>query len=237
MSDFDYNTQREDIKLKEYGRNVQRITDYIRTITDEDEKLQKAKTLVKLMKIINPSYKDNSETEQKAWDHLHIITDFELDFENAPFEKPLPEVVNKRPEKVPYHTERIKLKHYGKNIELIIDRIIEETDPEAQLAGISRVGKMMKKFYSDFNKDTLEDDVIASQIEHLSAGKIKVDLEKVTAHNLFYVPKADLLSNPSQNSSTSFVDNLPKKRKQQNNNMNSNNNNRKKSNNKNNRRK
>ena len=49
MYDFDYNTQRKDIILKEYGRNVQGLTEHIKTVTDSEEKLKLAKTLVKLM--------------------------------------------------------------------------------------------------------------------------------------------------------------------------------------------
>lgn len=193
MQDFDYNTQRQDIRLKEYGRNVQNISDHIKTIKDDDERLEKAKTLIKLMKMINPAFKENHENEQMMWDHLHIISDFGLDLKDSPFEKPEEEILDKRPEKVPYSTGRIKLRHYGKNVELIVLKIAEETDPERQLAGISRVGKIMKKIHAEIHYDQIEDDVIATQIEEISKGKIKVDLQAITEGNLFYVSKAELV--------------------------------------------
>lgn len=225
MHDFDYNTQREDIILKEYGRNVQGLTEYIKNIKDKDEQLKLAKTLVKLMKVINPSStKDSDEVDQKTWDHLHIISDFEMDLEDAPYEKPTPESVGKKPLKVEYGTGRIKLRHYGKNVELIINKIAEESDPEAQLAGISKVGKMMKKFYSDFNKDIIEDDVIASQIESISRGKVKVDLEAVKEQNLFFVSKADLINNTGTNNNQSTTNISGKKNNNNNRNRNNNNN-------------
>ena len=198
-SNFDYNTQREEIRLKEYGRNVQRIAEHVKSIEDEEERLKKAKSLVKLMKLINPAYKDNVENDQKMWDHLHIISDFDLQLEDVPYEIPESEVLVKKPLKVEYNSGRIKLKHYGKNIEYIIAKIIVEEDEHKKLAGISQVGKMMKKFYADFNRDEIEDDVIASQIEDISNGKIKVDLEKVKEHNLFFVSKAFLMSGDSNN--------------------------------------
>ena len=221
MYDFDYNTQRDDIILKEYGRNVQGLTEHIKTVTDKDEQLRLAKTLVKLMKVINPSsQKDNQEMEQKTWDHLHVISNFEMELENAPFEKPPREILDKKPLKVEYGTGSIRLRHYGKNVELIINKIAQETDPEVILAGVSKVGKMMKKFYSDFNKDIIEDDVIASQIEAISRGKVKVDLERVTQDNLFFVSKADLInsSNGNNNNTNSHGGNHKKKKKNNNNN-------------------
>jgi len=203
MQDFDYNTQREDIILKEYGRNVQNLTEHIKTVKDKEEQTKLAKTLVKLMKMINPSgQKDSEEVEQKTWDHLHIISNFELELENAPFETPEKEVLFNKPQRVAYGTSKIKLKHYGKNVEKIIEKIAAEPDPELQLSGISKVGKMMKKFYSDFNKDIIEDGVIASQIESISKGKVKVDLEKVEELKLFHISKAELFhsnNNPNHN--------------------------------------
>lgn len=194
MQDFDYNTQRSDIRLKEYGRNVQKISEHIKTIEDEDERLKQSKTLIKLMKMINPAFKENHENDQMMWDHLHIVSDFGLELEDAPFEKPEPEILDKKPQKVHYSTGRIRLRHYGKNVELIINKLVEEPDPEKQLAGIAKVGKMMKKFYADFNRDQIEDDVIAGQIEDISRGKLKVDLQTISENNLFYVSKAELVS-------------------------------------------
>jgi hypothetical protein len=199
MQNFDYNTQRVDIKLKEYGRSVQDMANYVVKIKDPEERLNKAKSLIKMMKLINPAYRDNLENEQMMWDHLHIITDFALEVENSGFEKPKPEELQKKPMRVEYGTGTIRLKHYGKNIEKIVAKLVLEEDAERQLAGISKVGKMMKKFYADFNSDQLEDDVICKQIEELSRGKLKVDKAKIEEGDLFYVSKAELMSDASQN--------------------------------------
>ncbi len=198
MQNFDYNTQRVDIKLKEYGRSVQDMADYVVKIENPEERLEKAKSLIKLMKLINPAYRDNQENEQMMWDHLHIITNFSLEVENSGFEKPKPEELQKKPQKVAYDIGAIRLKHYGKNLEKIVLKLVTEEDPDRQLAGISKVGKMMKKFYADFNSDILEDDVICNQIESLSRNKLKVDRTKVQELDLFYVSKAELVSDANQ---------------------------------------
>lgn len=224
MQNFDYNTQRSSIRLKEYGRSIQDMAAQVLEIENPEERLAKAQSLIKLMKMINPSFKDNHENEQMMWDHLHIISDFELDVENSGFEKPKPEVLQKKPLKVAYGSGSIRLKHYGKNLEQIVLKLVLEPDPDRQLAGISKVGKMMKKFYADFNSDQLEDDVIALQIEELSRGKLKVDRAKVEENNLFYVSKAEMVSDNRDN----FKKKLKPIHKGNNNNNNINNNNRNK---------
>jgi hypothetical protein len=216
MHKLEYNTQRGDIRLKEYGRTVQDLAMQVRAMTDPDERLEKAKSVIKLMKIINPGFKDNAENEQMMWDHLHIITDFGMDVENNGFEKPSPENITKKPSKVEYPAQSIRLKHYGKNIEKIILKLVSEEDEEKKWAGISKIGKMMKKFYAEFNTDLLEDDVISSQIEDISRGKLKIDRSKVLEEGLFYVSKAELLT-----------DNHNFKKKTTNNNQKQNNNNNK----------
>jgi hypothetical protein len=194
MQNLEYNTQRGDIRLKEYGRTVQDMAMHVVTIKDPEERLERAKSIIKLMKLINPSFKDNHENEQMMWDHLHIISNLELEVEDSGFEKPSGETLMKKPQKVAYPANNIRLKHYGKNIEKIIAKLILEPEEDRKIAGISKVGKMMKKFYADFNSDQLEDDVIAIQIEDISRGKLKVDRKRVEEENLFYVSKAELIS-------------------------------------------
>ena len=43
----------------------------------------------------------------------------------------------------------------------------------------------MKTFYSAWNKETLDDSVIVKDLQILSQGKLKLDLERVREDNLF----------------------------------------------------
>ena len=49
-----YNTERKSLKLPEYGRNVQKMVEYLRTIEDRDKRNEQARAVVKVMEIINP---------------------------------------------------------------------------------------------------------------------------------------------------------------------------------------
>jgi len=183
--ELEYNTQRENLKLREYGRNVQNLIAHLKTIKDEKERSKKASTLVELMKLINPDLnKESSENDQKIWDDLHIISDFEIDVE-GPFPKPDKEVLSKKPERLKYYSNEIKYRHYGRSVELLIDQAIEMKDPKEQEGAIVAIGRLMKGFYQTWNKDSIEDEQILKNIKQLSGGKLDINIETVKELGLF----------------------------------------------------
>lgn len=176
--------QQRDIIMKEYGRNVQMIVDHILTIEDREKRTRFAHTLIHLMKQINPHVKEINENDQRLWDHLYIMSDFRLDVDS---EFPMPErsILGRKPMKVEYNLHHLKFKHYGRNIELLIERAINTEDPEEKEAAIIYVGKLMKRFYSSWNKENIEDEMILSHLEMMSGGKLTIDIDKVKANHLF----------------------------------------------------
>ncbi|TND09058.1 MAG: hypothetical protein FD123_1461 [Bacteroidetes bacterium] len=126
---MDYNTDQPKMSISEYGRNVYRMIDHCLTIEDREERNRCARTIVKVMAILNPSLKDFSDFEHKLWDHLFIISDYKLDVD-APFPKPEPELFHSKPEALKYPQGDIRFKHYGKNLEALIQK--EKTLPELE---------------------------------------------------------------------------------------------------------
>ena len=116
---MDYNSSREPIKLREYGRNVQKLVEYIKKEEDKEKRSEYAKALVDLMHQITPQRKDVVENDQKLWDDLFIVSEFDLEIE-SPYGMPDKAVMSKRPDNMPYQRNRIKYLHYGRNIELLI---------------------------------------------------------------------------------------------------------------------
>ena len=178
----------EPIILKEYGRNIQNIVNYILKIEDREKRSQYAKTLIELMRQINPSMKDAQDSYHKIWDHLYIMSNFELDVE-SPYPKPLTSVFDKKPMRVAYNMHNLRFKHYGRNIELLIQKAIEMTDKEEQDAAIIYVGRLMKKFYASWNKENVDDEVIVGHLHSMSGNKLQIDINKVKSENLFEIPK------------------------------------------------
>lgn len=180
----EYNSQREPIILKEYGRNVQKLVNYIRTIPDKEKRTQMATTLIELIKQLAPVAKEAQENPQRMWDDLYIMADFDLDVNN-PFTTPDRSILQKKPRKMEYPQSEVRFRHYGKNIERLVLEALKKEDPQEREEATIYLGKLMKTFYGNWNKETLDDSVIVRDITNMSKGKLTLNLEKVREDNLF----------------------------------------------------
>ncbi len=180
----EYNSQREHIILKEYGRNVQKLVNYIRTIPDKQKRTQMATTLIELIKQLAPVAKEAQENPQRMWDDLYIMADFNLDVDN-PYSTPDRSILKKRPRKMDYPQSEVRFKHYGKNIERLVQEALKKEDPQEREEAAIYLGKLMKTFYSNWNKETIDDSVIVKDIAIMSKGKLTLSLDKVREDNLF----------------------------------------------------
>ena len=182
---MDYNTQRPHLRLREYGRNVQNLINHLKTIEDKEERNKKATMLVELMKSINPDLnKDLTEYDQKIWDDLFIISNFELDVE-GPFPKPDAAILEKKPQRLNYYSNEIKFRHYGRGVEMLINKVVEMEDEKEREGAVVTIGRLMKSFFQVWNKDNIEDEQVLKNIQQLSGGKLNIDIEKVKELGLF----------------------------------------------------
>lgn len=125
---MDYNTQKKKLLLPEYGRNIQKMVDHILTIQDRDERTRAAKTIIDVMGNLYPHLRDVPDFRHKLWDHLAIMSGFKLDIE-TPYPLPSLEKINEKPEKLPYQTNHIKYRHYGKLVEKLIEKSRKQKIP------------------------------------------------------------------------------------------------------------
>lgn len=183
MTIGEYNSERPDIILKEYGRNVQKLVEYLRTIESKEKRTEMAYTLIELIKQLTPSIKDQPDNPQRLWDDLYIIADFNLDI-NSPYPMPERELIFKKPMKMEYPKNDVRFKHYGKNIEKLVKEALKK-DPQEREESIIYLGKLMKTFYGNWNKETLDDSVILRDIQAMSGGALNMTIEKVREDNLF----------------------------------------------------
>ena len=168
-----YNTEKEKLRMPEYGRNVLAMIEQLKRIEDRDKRSEQAKAVVKSMEILNPQVHTQENYEQKLWDHLFLIAGLDLDID-APFPKPELEEINSRPQVIPLKKKPVKATHYGRNIESIIDLIAEEPEGEVKTAMIRSLAIYMRQQYLIWNKDSVADQTIFSDIEKLSDYRIKV---------------------------------------------------------------
>lgn len=168
--------------LKEYGKNIQRLVDYITAIEDRDKRTQSAYAAIEIIKQLNPTVKQ--ENDQKIWDDLYIMSDFKLEVD-APFPMPEKELLGKKPLPIGYPKGEVRFKHYGRNIEKLIEGAIQLDDNEEQESAIIFIGQLMRSFHSTWNRENFDDAIILDDIKTLSKGKLHIDLEKVKENGLF----------------------------------------------------
>jgi Domain of unknown function (DUF4290) len=162
-----YNTQQESVLLKEYGRNIQKLVQFVINVPDRDERTRYSYTLVELMRQINPNTRDTQDTQNKLWDDLYIMSQFRLDVD-SPFPMPSEDVIYKKPRPLKYSSNRLAFKHYGRNVELMIDRAYKLEDSDEKFSAVIQIAKLMKTFYTTWNRDSIMDNVILDHIEHIA---------------------------------------------------------------------
>ena len=156
-----------------YGNNVKTMVKDLKTIEDRDKRSRQARAVVKVMEILNPSVKSAEEGEHKLWDHLYMLADFDLDVD-SPFPCPQRADLETRPVSIPMKDTKIRATHYGRNIEKILDLIAGEEDSETKASLIRSLAIYMRTQYLIWNKDSVSDETIFSDIVKLSEGRVQI---------------------------------------------------------------
>ena len=178
---MEYNTTRTKMLMPEYGRNVQKMVEYLLTIEDPAKRLSNAEAVIELMGTLNPHLKTIEDYKHKLWDHLYQMTDFKLDVA-SPYPMPTPESIYKKPEPLPYPQERIGNRHLGKNLEALLQKAMAETDPEKKQGFTQIIGYYMKLAYTNWHKEPVHDDMIKNELAVLSNGTLQYETGGYRVH-------------------------------------------------------
>jgi hypothetical protein len=171
---MEYNTQRPYMILPEYGRNVQNMIEFAMSLADRDERNKAARAIIEVMGQLNPHLRDVDDFKHKLWTHLFVMSDFKLDVD-SPYGMPDRDILEEKPSIMDYPKGNIKFGHYGKYTEMILKETTKEEDPNAKEYLVKVMGNFMKKQFLAYNNDTVENHVIAQQLEELSEGKLKLE--------------------------------------------------------------
>lgn len=157
--------------MREYGRHIQKMVEHLLTI-EEPERLQRnAQAMIELMGFLNPHLKNVEDFRHKLWDHLFLIADFKLDVE-SPYPIPTKETLKSKPKPMPYPKRYPKFSHLGKNLELVINKALQEEDEQKRLGFANAIAYYMKLAYSNWHKDTVHDDAIQSELTNITEGQL-----------------------------------------------------------------
>ncbi len=173
---MEYNTSRNKLVLPEYGRNIQKMVNLTKAEPDKEKKKKMIQAIIAIMGNMNPHLRDIADFKHKLWDHLAIISDFDLDLD-SPYELPEIETLNAKPEKVPYNTKNAKFKHYGQTIEKMVKVAVDMEDGELKNILVQLIANHMKKSYLTWNKEAVADEHIFKDLKTLSEGKIDLNTE------------------------------------------------------------
>ncbi|MFY0604481.1 MAG: DUF4290 domain-containing protein [Flavobacteriaceae bacterium] len=171
--DIEYNSERPHLIIPEYGRHIQKLVDHCITLETQEERNTMAKAIVDVMGNLQPHLRDVPDFKHKLWDQLFIMSDFKLEVD-APYEKPSKEELQEKPEKLAYPKSASKYRFYGNNIQTMIDTALSWEDGDMKEALVFTIANHMKKCFLNWNKDTVEDDVIFNHLYELSKGRIDI---------------------------------------------------------------
>lgn len=171
-----YNTEEKRLILPEYGRNIQNMVDYCVAIEDREERKRCANSIINIMGNMFPHLRDVNDFKHILWDHLAIMADFKLDID-YPYEIVRKEDLYSRPPRIPYSNGRIRYRHYGKTLELMIRKATEFESGVEKDQLIRMLANQMKKSFLTWNKESVDDRKIFKDLDELSEGSIVLDEE------------------------------------------------------------
>lgn len=170
------NRDKSRLLLSEYGRNVQTMVSYLKTIDDRELRNRQAEVVVAVMGNVNPAQKDSEGFQHMLWDHLFMIADFDLDVD-APYPKPTPDMFAPHPHPMAYSQSYIAQKQYGANVKRMVEALAAEPQTEERETAAANVAKYMKQKSFEYNKEFPSNEVVIADIRQMSRGSIVLDAD------------------------------------------------------------
>ena len=172
VENMEYNTTRNHLIIREYGRHIQKMVEYVLTLEDREKRQKNAYALIELMGFLNPHLKNVEDFRHKLWDHLFFMSDFKLDVD-SPYPIPQKETYKLKPDPLPYPKRHPKYAHLGKNLEVVIDKALTEEDPEKKAGFAHAIAYYMKLAYSNWHKELVHDDTIRTELNSITGGQLE----------------------------------------------------------------
>ena len=173
---LDYNTQRQSLLMPEYGREIQKMVDYAVSLPDRNERLRCAKTIVKMMETKVPQIRENVGYQQTLWDHLYLMSGKQLDID-WPYDLGNAERMNVKPEPMSLPQKDIRLRHYGRLVESMLDKLKDMSDSPQRDELIRLTANQMKRDLMQWGHGSIDDEKVIDDMARLSDGAVQADLK------------------------------------------------------------
>ena len=175
---LDYNTHREKLLMPEYGREIQKMVDYAIGLPNKEDRQNCASEIIRMMETKVPDLRSNADFEQMLWDHLFMMSHKQLDID-WPFDVSEAEKIHNKPNPVPLPQESIRLRHYGKLIEELFEKLKEMPAGEERDTLASYTASQMKRNLLTWGHGSMSDEKVADDLARYTDGIIQLDLSKI----------------------------------------------------------
>lgn len=183
---MEYNTQREHLKIPDYGRNVAKLIDKCKTIADRDERTKMANTIVDVMALVNPKVKERGDYRHTLWDHMMFIANYELDVD-TPFPVRREKPSQMHPNRIAYRESKIRYRHYGRALEDLVQAVSAMPEGNERTLLTQQIANTMKRQYLQWNRDSVDDLLIEEQLAQLSQGRLRLPLGFKLRDSQYYI--------------------------------------------------
>jgi hypothetical protein len=173
---LDYNTRREALIMPEYGREIQKMIDLALTLPTKEERLRCAKTIVKQMLNKVPQIRENAGYKQTLWDHLFLMSGKQLDID-WPYDVSAAEKILAKPQPMPLPQTRIRLRHYGRLVEELCERLKAMPDGDERKELTRLTANQMKHDLMQWGHGSIDDEKVADDLARMTDGAIQLDLK------------------------------------------------------------
>ena len=194
-----YNSMRDDLVIPEYGRSIHEMVQHCLSIADKAERSKCAAAIVSVMGSVVSQEGEKERAEQKLWNQLHVMARYELDVD-APFPKPEPAEKESAPAEMDYPNAQSRVGHFGKTTLDLIEAAKAMEEGEEKNILVVKVANLMKRHFLTWNRNTVEDAVIAAELKAKSDGALVlpegVELEGQADINRSVRKTSDALARP-----------------------------------------
>lgn len=172
---MEYNSAKSELILPEYGRNVQLLINHAKTIEDKEMRQAFIEKIITLMHQMNPQNRTIEDYREKLWGHVYHIAEYDIDL--TPYNNVIPQKADayKKPDQVPYPHNDTKKRHYGHNVQTLIEKALTMEEGPKREAFVNVIGSYMKLAYKTWNREHyISDEIIKNDLSTLSGGKLFV---------------------------------------------------------------
>ena len=170
---MEYNTQREQLKISDYGRNVVKMIDYAKRLDDREERNKMANVIIDVMAQLNPKIKERTDYKHILWDHLMMMANYDLDVD-CPYDITREESENIHPHRLALHNLGIRYRHYGHLTEAFMKELKEMPDSPERTRLTEMIANYMKRSLYNWNRDAMDERKVAADIDNYTEGNVNL---------------------------------------------------------------